>query len=152
MYKLYIKENLTSKQLLDYALFDYANIKDYELYYNKYGKPYLKDSNIYFNISHTRNLVICAISDKEIGVDIEKLVYNELVSKRILNQKEYSILLNSKCKEEIFTIMWTSKESYVKMLGIGLEYGLKNVDTTILNSKIDIKKYNDYIIAISKEE
>ena len=152
MYKLYIKENVTSKELLDYALFDYASIKDYELYYNKYGKPYLKDSNIYFNISHTRNLVICAISDKEIGVDIEYLRYNELVSKRILNKKEYSILLNSKCKEEIFTIMWTSKESYVKMLGIGLEYALKNVDTTILNSKIDIKKYNDYIIAISKEE
>ena len=152
MYKLYIKENVTSKELLDYALFDYASIKDYELYYNKYGKPYLKDSNIYFNISHTRNLVICAISDKEIGVDIEKLVYNELVSKRILNQKEYSILLSSNNKEEIFTIMWTSKESYVKLLGIGLEYGLKNVDTTILNSKIDIKKYKDYIIAISKEE
>ena len=152
MYKLYIKENVTSKELLDYALFDYASIKDYELYYNKYGKPYLKDSNIYFNISHTRNFVICAISDREIGVDIEYLRYNELVSKRILNQKEYSILLSSNNKEEVFTIMWTSKESYVKMLGIGLEYGLKNVDTTILNSKIDIKKYNDYIIAISKEE
>ena len=56
-----------------------------------------------------------------------------------------------KNKDEMFTIFWTSKESYVKLLGIGIGYGLKNVDTTKLKEKIIIKKYNNYILAISKE-
>ena len=51
----------------------------------------------------------------------------------------------------MFTIFWTSKESYVKLLGIGIGYGLKNVDTTKLKEKIIIKKYNNYILTISKE-
>ena len=38
-YKLYIKENYTSENLLKYALKDYANIDKYEIVYNEYGKP-----------------------------------------------------------------------------------------------------------------
>lgn len=149
MYKLYIKENTDSKSLLKYALND-NNIFDYSISYNEYGKPYL-NNNLYFNISNSNNITACIISDKEIGLDIEKIKYNEKVAKRVLNVKEMEILNNSKNKDEMFTIFWTSKESYVKLLGIGIGYGLKNVDTTKLKEKIIIKKYNNYILAISKE-
>ena len=39
--------------------------------YNEFNKPYLKNNNIYFNISHCRNYVLVGISDCEIGVDIQ---------------------------------------------------------------------------------
>ena len=149
MYKLYIKENTDSKSLLKYALND-NNIFDYSISYNEYDKPYL-NNNLYFNISNSNNITACIISDKEIGLDIEKIKYNEKVAKRVLNTKEMEILNNSKNKDEMFTIFWTSKESYVKLLGIGIVYGIKNVDTTKLKEKIIIKKYNNYILAISKE-
>ena len=40
----------------------------------KYGKPYWRgDEEIQFNVSNTRGLVVCALSDTEIGVDAEGL-------------------------------------------------------------------------------
>ena len=39
--------------------------------YRNSGKPYLKD--VFFNISHSGNLVVCALSTKGVvGIDIEK--------------------------------------------------------------------------------
>lgn len=149
MYKLYIKENTDSKFFLKYVLND-NNIFDYSIFYNEYGKPYL-DNNLFFNMSHSNNITACIISDKEVGIDIEKIKYNEKVAKRVLNKEEMKILNNSNNKAEMFTIFWTIKESYVKLLGIGISYGLKKVDTTKLKEKIILKKYNDYILAISKE-
>lgn len=149
MYKLYIKENTDSKFFLKYVLND-NNIFDYSIFYNEYGKPYL-DNNLFFNMSHSNNITACIISDEEVGIDIEKIKYNEKVAKRVLNKEEMKILNNSNNKAEMFTIFWTIKESYVKLLGVGIGYGLKRVDTTKLKEKIIVKKYNDYILAISKE-
>ena len=44
---------------------------------NKYGKPYIKNNPIYFNISHSSDYVVIGISDSAIGVDIEHLVPQE---------------------------------------------------------------------------
>ena len=50
-------------------------IDDFEIKIGKYGKAYISDQeNIYFNMSHSSKFVACAISDKEVGVDIE---YND---------------------------------------------------------------------------
>lgn len=135
--------------MLDYVLKE-NNISNYEIYYNKYGKPYL-NKGLYFNISHTKNIVVCVLSDKEIGIDIEYLRYSDSIVKKCFNQKEKEIIKNSNNKKEIFTIIWTIKESYVKLLGIGLEYGLINVDTLKLKKYIDVKKYNNYVVTISWE-
>ena len=38
----------------------------------KYGKAYISNfENVYFNLSHSGKMVLCAISDREVGVDIE---------------------------------------------------------------------------------
>lgn len=45
-----------------------------EMEYNQYGKPYIKNSNdLYFNISHSCDWIICAWSNHEIGVDLENI-------------------------------------------------------------------------------
>ncbi len=39
---------------------------------NIYGKPFfIYNPYIHFNISHTGNYVVCAISDEPVGIDIE---------------------------------------------------------------------------------
>ena len=38
---------------------------------DKFGKPYFENSDIYFNISHSGNYVVAAVSEHEIGVDIQ---------------------------------------------------------------------------------
>lgn len=134
---------MSSKDMLDFVLKD-NNIYNYNIYYNKYGKPYL-DNGLYFNISHSKNVIVCVISDKEIGIDIEYLRYSDSVIRKCFNDKEKNVSLNNK---EIFTIIWTIKESYVKLLGIGLEYGLSNVDSFSLRNNVIVKKFNDFIVSI----
>lgn len=143
MFKFYLKENISSKDMLDFVLRD-NNIYDYNVYYNEYGKPYL-DNGLYFNISHSKNVIVCVISDREVGIDIEYLRYSDSVIRKCFNDKERVVSLNNK---EIFTIIWTIKESYVKLLGIGLEYGLNNVDSFSLRDNVIVKKFNDFIVSI----
>lgn len=152
MYKLFTKENTTSKDLLKDILKNELNITNYELTFNKYNKPYLKDSNIYFNTSHDKNTTILVISDKEIGVDIEYYTYKESVMKKYYNEFEQQEIINSNNKEYEFTRIWVMKEAFGKMKGQGISYGLQNVDTTRLKKQIKLISNEKYIIAICQSE
>lgn len=152
MYKLFTKENTTSKDLLKDVLKNELNITNYELTFNKYNKPYLKNRNIYFNISHDKNTTVLVTSDKEIGVDIEYYTYKESVMKRYYNEFEQQEIINSNNKEYEFTRIWVMKEAFVKMKGQGISYGLQNVDTTRLKKQIKLISNEKYIIAICQSE
>ena len=111
------------------------NSLDY--YINEYGKPYLKTINIFFNISHSFDYVITTISDKDIGIDIEKIRKTPL---NIINQfatekeKTYILSTNNNIEERIFKI-YTLKEAYFKMLGTNLN-NILEVEFTIKNNNI----------------
>lgn len=152
MYKLFTKENTTSKDLLKDVLKNELNITNYELTFNKYNKPYLKNRNIYFNISHDKNTNVLVTSDKEIGVDIEYYTYKESVMKKYYNEFEQQEIINSNNKEYEFTRIWVMKEAFVKMKGQGISYGLQNVDTTRLKKQIKLISNEKYIIAICQSE
>ena len=141
MYKLYIKENISSKEFLEEVLKKY-NTKS-KIITNEHRKPYLEDNEIYFNISHSGKYTVIVVGDSEIGVDIQKMSYKPKVVKRFYNQKEKELATS----ELEFTKIWTIKEAYVKKLGIGLSYGLENVDTTELDN-IEVIIKEDYVIAI----
>jgi len=112
----------------------YNNI---EYYINDYGKPYLKDKNIFFNISHSFDYIITTISKNEIGIDIEKVRKTPL---NIINQfatneeKKYILSTNTNIEERIFRI-YTLKEAYFKMLGTNLNHILE-VEFKIENNKV----------------
>lgn len=152
MYKLFTKENTTSKDLLKDVLKNELNITNYELTFNKYNKPYLKNRNIYFNISHDKNTTVLVTSDKEIGIDIEYYTYKESVMKKYYNEFEQQEIINSNNKEYEFTRIWVMKEAFVKMKGQGISYGLQNVDTTRLKKQIKLISNEKYIIAICQSE
>ena len=139
MYKIYLKK-MSSKELINLVKKEY-NINS-DIIYNKYGKPYFKDNKYYFNISNSGEYTCLVLCDKEVGIDLERITYRDKVIKRICNSKERELVNN----DIEFTVMWTKKESYVKYLGIGLEYGLENVNT--LDKKFKLYKFNDYILCI----
>lgn len=147
MNKLYIFEYLTSQDLIKKIADDY-NIKNYKIVKNEYGKPYFENNDIYFNISNSDSVVVAAVSDKEIGIDIQKRKYNEAIVNRTFTESEKQYLNKSSDKKKAFTLIWTMKESYVKKLGIGIGYGLKNVDTIRMLDKFKVIEYEDYIITI----
>lgn len=147
MYKIYIEEDIDSKELLKKALSEHSIYK-YSIDYTNYGKPFLKEfPNINFSISHTKNICICVISDKNVGVDIQCLKYYPNVLKYFTDD-ELAIINESKNKALDFTKIWTKKESYLKMLGYGISYGLKKVDTVKLKNKYIEGKYKDCIYSI----
>jgi len=114
--------------------------------YGPKGKPALIDSSEkFFNISHSGDWVVCAISDKEVGIDIELLKAARLnVANRFFTEKEISILnsLNGIEQEDHFYTLWTAKESYLKYLGTGLTKPLNSFDVIV----------NDNVVTVNESE
>ena len=71
--------------------------KDISLSYGPVGKPFLKDyPEVFFNLSHSGNRVFCAISDREVGCDVEQIRKADLsVASRFFSQEECQEILNS---------------------------------------------------------
>jgi len=90
--------------------------------YHESGKPFLED--VFFNISHTENLVVCALSSKgEIGIDIEKVKEVKLDDfDAWFTKKEWAKINNSPSPLQKFYWYWTRKESVLKALGVNLSY------------------------------
>lgn len=124
-----IFSELLSKKNISYNSLEYYN--------NEYGKPYLKNNNLFFNISHSFDYVITIISNKEIGIDIEKIrktplnVINQFATEK---EKEYILSSSKNIEERIFKI-YTLKEAYFKMLGTNLNHILE-VEFIIKKDKI----------------
>lgn len=104
-----------------------------KLDYNEYGKPYFSEyPDLHFNISHCREMAVCAVGETEIGVDIEYVRrYSERVPRRAFSENERKILSQSSRADSMFFRLWTLKESYVKALGIGISYPLNKAEFII---------------------
>ena len=88
---------------------------------NAYGKPEIE--GLHFNLSHSGNFVVCAVSDHPVGCDIERLrEAPRKVSNRFFSEHEKQWLesLGGVEFDHAFFRLWTMKESYVKMVGVGM--------------------------------
>ena len=107
------------------------------------GKPYFASlPNWHFNISHTKRWVAIAISDQEVGIDVEGIrSYKKEVAKRFFSSAEYLYLetVSLDKQDEIFTRLWTLKECYVKYTGTGISNNFSNFAISIKNEVIDIE-------------
>lgn len=110
---------------------------------DEFGKTYITShENIYFNISHSKNTVSCAVSDCEVGCDIE---FNDAeidlnIAKNYFFKSEYDTIINSKNPSDEFFKYWVLKESYMKYTGLGFRLDLDSFE--ILMDK-EIKLKND---------
>ncbi|MBR5438352.1 MAG: 4'-phosphopantetheinyl transferase superfamily protein [Clostridia bacterium] len=119
------KLSLYGRALLGYMLCNNYGIESFSYRYERKGKPYLKDENLFFSISHSGCYVLCCVSDKECGCDIEKIKeYNPKIPRRFFTEKETAALESHNEKECSFTRIWTLKESVLKKTGDGISGGL----------------------------
>lgn len=84
------------------------------------GKPYFKDKNdIFFNGTHSKDLIAVAISDNFIGLDGEFLKKRNFldIAKEYFSFNEYKFLKSSLKLEIDFYTLWTLKEAYIKTFG-----------------------------------
>ncbi|MBC8756856.1 4'-phosphopantetheinyl transferase superfamily protein [Kordia sp. YSTF-M3] len=140
------------------------NFDDYQLEYTDYNKPFFVDSNLKFNISHSGNIVVCAITEGfEVGIDLELI--NEIKIESFKSQMtayEWKRVNESENKTNAFYEYWTKKEAVVKAHGEGLSIPLKKIE--IINGKTVVKdssfitkevfldkKYKSYLAILAKK-
>ena len=123
--------------------------------FNDMGKPFFENGP-YFNISHSGKYIVMAVSDKEVGVDIEENVEKNMSSLiRIFNEAEAKMI-----KEHAdFYYLWCAKESLIKCIGSSISHvkeipslplnGLKTYKGKDYQSKTFV--YDKHIVSITRE-
>ncbi len=111
-------------------------------FYGTNGKPYLKNLPLYFSLSHSGSMVLCAVSSREIGADIQEIVQGAEMrtANRFFPDAERELL--SGCADEaerrrLFFALWTKKEAYGKLNGQGIY-------TTVTENVTDMENLNWY--------
>lgn len=110
--------------LLQHAL-QRENIREPAFEVTATGKPYLAgEERLYFNLSHSEGMVMCAISDKEVGCDVEKqAALDRSLAEYVMQDHELEWIYGSSREQEQqhrFFRLWTLKESYMKATGLGI--------------------------------
>mgnify|MGYP003312990571 CR=1 FL=1 len=99
-----------------------------EFSYESHGKPFFQNyPEIFFNISHCRRGIACAVMDKPVGIDIEEIQYDEDLAKVIFNSEELEAVRSADEPAVKFTELWTRKESFLKLTGEGLRDDMQDV-------------------------
>ena len=139
-------ESLTSALTIKNAIKDVLGIREscFQVKRNIMNRPYIESNGrfyIDFNVSHSREWVVCAISSMcKIGIDIEEILPIDInIAKEFLSNEEWKFLIG--CKEErvkLFYKFWTLKESFFKAVGIGINDLIKEVNFGRLDNKKNI--------------
>jgi 4'-phosphopantetheinyl transferase len=136
----YLAANYTGKQP-----------SDLELEISPEGKPSFPCTpHLHFNLSHSGDSVYIAFSSDPVGFDIEKTSRKADFSKlaqRYFQPSERELMDASSKPESIaFLELWTAKEAILKLLGIGIAYGLDK--SLVLNQEEGL--FNDKKIHFSR--
>lgn len=119
--------SLAAGLLLHYALEQEDGVRwNGRCWFKEHGKPMLpKELGLYYNLSHSGDYVLCAVSDRETGADIQRHGKRaDRLAERFFHPEELAYLKEAKDKEQRFYDLWCLKESCVKWTGRGLGMGL----------------------------
>ena len=133
------------------------NYKDIEISAGETGKPYLAFTpHLEFNVSHTRNAVAVALSDKPVGVDVERIGCIDLnLAGNIFSQNELKWLYASEHgRNRRFFEIWTKKEAVIKCGAYGLTDDLKAVDVTCCAAPRSLcsLRIGEYIVSVCSND
>ncbi len=108
------------------------------LQYGEFGKPRLADYPlVQCNLSHCDGMAVCLFSPHVCGVDAESIrSYRARVAGRVCSAEEQDALAAAENQDLLFTRLWTLKEAYVKAIGIGVSYPMRQVSFTLEENRI----------------
>lgn len=145
--------SLVGRILLKHGLNQYFNIKDFEIGCTSNHKPFLKNKEAHFNISHAGNLVVCGISKFPIGIDVEYMdpIINCNDFKSQMTPNEFNKINLSENRVRSFFTYWTEKEAVIKAHGKGLLIPLQSFEVFQGQTLIEMEKFYLKQIFINKE-
>jgi len=169
------RQNATSKLqtvagelLARYSVGHYLDkpYQEINLVFGEKGKPHIGNlADVHYNISHSGYYVVCAVSSKELGIDVERIrKVNLRIAERFFSPSEIHDLMavEEENRMQYFITLWTIKESYLKAIGRGLTQHLnsftivKNGDSYLLTGNSEAETYgienqqldHEYMMAI----
>ena len=116
------------------------------------GKPYFTEGPWHFSISHSKNHVFCALSQKPIGIDAEELDRNVnlKLADKILSPMERQQFDEAADKRLALLTFWVLKEANAKCTGDGLK-GYPN-HTQLLLTDPRVQQLEDCLVAVIEED
>ena len=154
------KRTVAGEMLARKAIAEYlgVNAEDIIFAFGENGKPYVKDLNVEFNISHSGDFAVCAVNETPIGIDVEKLRPVDLrVAKRVCDKEELFYLFGKAPeasefvyteKKELITRffeIWTAKEACVKQIGSGI----KDIGVKPETLNVETSGFDGYIVSVA---
>jgi len=156
-------EWLSTRYLLKLVLKDFG-LENYKK--DKYGKPFIEGFGGYISISHSHDHAAIIVSDKIVGIDIQKLHENiERISHKFISEREMIYTQNDKKllhmhinwgakeamykgygKKELGFIRHMSIEPYIYHAGTTSFRGTVNKNEIIENYNLFTKNLNDYVL------
>jgi len=137
------KNNILREQFLATRKVLALENSDYKITYNNNGKPSL-NSKYNISISHSHQIAAIAISDNsKIGLDVqlyENKIFN--IQDKFLNPTE-KLNIGKNPSLKILTMIWTSKESIYKAVGLkGISFSDNiKIEKVVEEDKIGIGYY-----------
>jgi 4'-phosphopantetheinyl transferase len=120
------------------AAYTQSSSRRCELAYQSNGKPYLRAPQLHpplaFNMSHSGEMVVIALMrGSEVGVDVELLRPLDDLEAMVATtcseaEQAYLAALPLEKRLTAFYRLWTRKEAWLKLRGIGLSGALKSVE------------------------
>lgn len=108
---------------------------------NRWGRPEIAGPDharsLCFSLSHTRDLVACAISaGVACGVDVENVDRRGRplrIARRVLSEPELADLDAQPAESKLGRLLeyWTLKEAYLKARGVGLSVAMRDLSFTL---------------------
>ncbi|HQK40230.1 MAG TPA: 4'-phosphopantetheinyl transferase superfamily protein [Flavobacterium alvei] len=137
------------------AAYTKLDVKNICFDYHSNKKPYLASHPwLHFNISHSEDYAIIAVSRKKVGIDVEFMSedfnFNDILPD-IFNENEILSIQNAANRKHAFYTSWTRKEAFVKALGKGIDEDFKYIpcldgqhiiDTTLLKTTENWKVFS----------
>lgn len=145
--KLLRKEDRLSSMAVGVLLSMMTNERRVEIIRKKNGKPFLK--NNFVSITHSNNYVGCAVSDQDVGIDIEdENNVTQMVISSVCNEQEQKIIE----KYGLAGRFWTVKEAESKLLNEDL-YSLPKTNIRFSQNKlIDTNRKEVSLVSLNLSE
>jgi 4'-phosphopantetheinyl transferase len=135
------QQSIASRSTLRLLLRHYVSAehpRDIRISYGGQGKPYLANSDLRFNLSHTRDLALFAFAREiDLGIDVENAQVSgdlDAVAEQNFAPAEHDALRAMSQNERIraFYRCWTRKEALLKAEGSGLFRALDTFTVSLL--------------------
>lgn len=155
------KRTVAGEMLARKTIAEWCNVSEEAILFDKSesGKPFAVGLDVEFNISHSEDIVVCAVDDKPVGIDVEKIRPIDLnIAKHICTDEELAYIWSYKARKENyhqtcdngvlarFFEIWTSKEAYGKFVGTGVA----RIPIRQVVNRCSIVKsiFEDYVVTI----